>query len=206
MKVCKEQMTAAVYMLKIATRFVSDKRGVAGLEFALIAPILILLWLGSVEVTGGIDVNKNLGRAASMVADLVTQQQSITQAEIAGIMDIGIATLLPYQRDTPQITVTAINVSSAGAATVAWSRRRVNGVDTTPFQAGTAVALDANLLIPSTSVIRVQMNIAYVPIIAWTIEGQVNTAAGESMVGLDMARTSFGRVRQGGGVACSNCS
>jgi Flp pilus assembly protein TadG len=206
MKVCKVLMTAAAYMPKITRHFVRDSRGVAGLEFALIAPILILLWLGSIEVTGGIDVNKNLGRATSMVADLVTQQQSITQAQIAGIMDIGRATLLPYQRDTPQITITAINVSSAGAATVAWSRRRVNGTDTTPFQPGTAVALDANLIIPGTSVIRVQMNIAYVPLIAWTIEGQVNTAAGDSVVGLSMAKTSFGRVRQGGAVTCSNCS
>lgn len=206
MKVCKELMTAAVYMPGITRRFARDRRGVAGLEFALIAPILILLWLGSIEVTGGADVNKNLGRATSMVADLVTQQQTITQTQISGIMDIGRATLLPYQRDTPQITITAINVSSAGAATVAWSRRRVNGADTTPFQPGTAVALDANLLIPGTSVIRVQMNIAYVPIIAWTIAGHVDTAAGDNVVGLSMAKTSFGRVRQGGAVACSNCS
>ena len=102
------------------------RRGVAALEFALIAPVMIALYMGSVEATAGLDLNKNLGRATSMVADLVTQQQTITKAEIKDIMDIGTATLLPYTRDTPQITITAIDISAASVATVAWSRRKVN--------------------------------------------------------------------------------
>lgn len=209
MKACKEQTMAARKILTIAISFLGDKRGVAAMEFAMIAPVLILLYLGGVETTTGLDVNKNLGRAASMVADLINQQKTITQAEISGIMDIGAATLLPYRRDTPQITITAINVDNAGNPKVAWSRQRVNGVDTTPFTAGSSVPANANLtnlLIPGTSMIRVQMSIAYVPLVAWTIESSVNTAAGSSVVGLAMEKTSYGRVRQGTSVNCTNCS
>ncbi len=206
MKHPKKIRMMAGYVARTAKGFLRDKRGVAGLEFALIAPVLILLYLGIMEVTGGVDVNKNLSRASSAVADLVTQQSIISQVEIGQIMNIAQAILLPYRRDTPKITVTAINISNAGVATVAWSRRRVNGTDTTPFSAGSAVTLDPNLIIPGTSVIRVQMDIAYVPLIAWTITGTVNKANGASVVGLGMSRTAFGRVRQGAAVTCSNCS
>lgn len=187
-------------------RFFHDKRGVAALEFALIAPVLILLYLGSIEITGGIDTDRKLGRAASMVSDLVTQEQTtITKAQVSNIMNIAAATLLPYQRDTPQITVTAINVSATGTATVAWSRRRVNGVETRPFTIGSGADLDANLRIPSTSVIRVDMSTAYVPLLAWTIKDTVSRSNGTSAVGLGLADTAFGRVRQGPALTCGDC-
>jgi Flp pilus assembly protein TadG len=196
---------AARNLRTIAGRFLRDRRGVAALEFALIAPVIILLYLGSVELTTGLDVNKNLGRAGSMVADLVTQQQTITKADITNIMAIAKATMLPYQRDTPQIKITAIDVPVTGSAKVVWSRQTKNGVESTPYTAGSTANINANLLIPGTSVIRVETNIAYVPLIAWTIKGKVSTANGTSVTGLAMANTSFGRVRQGAAVACSDC-
>ncbi|PSH59968.1 pilus assembly protein [Phyllobacterium endophyticum] len=201
----KKQAMAMMNLLKNARALLKDKRGVAAIEFALIAPVMIVLYMGSVETTAGIDLNKNLGRATTMVADLVTRQPTITKAEITNIMDIGEAALYPYRRDTPQITITAINVSATNVATVAWSRRKVNLTYTTPYAAGSAVALDANVLIPDTSVIRVEMKIAYVPLMAFVINDTVTTAAGVSAVGLTMPKTSYGRVRQGKSVACSDC-
>lgn len=186
----------------MARRFFKDKRGIAALEFALIAPILILLYLGSVEMTGGLDVDKQLGRATAMIADLVTQQKTtITKAKISDIMKIGEATLLPYRRDTPKITVTAFEVSSSGTATAKWSWHRENGVETR----GSGATLDANLNIPGTSIIRVDMNIAYVPLLAWTIESTVRMSNGTSTIGLALADTEFGPVRQGAAPTCGNC-
>ncbi|ATU92872.1 hypothetical protein BLM14_15495 [Phyllobacterium zundukense] len=196
---------AAGRLATLAKRFLRDRRGVAAMEFAFIAPVLIVLYLGSVEVTSGFDVNKKLGRATNMVADLVTQQQTITTDQIKGIMNIAAAILLPYKSDVPQITVTAINIPASGSATVAWSRRMVNSSFTTPFAAGSTVVIDANLMIPGTSVIRVETSMAYVPLMPFNFKDTVSTTAGVSTMGLSMAKTSFGRVRQGVAVACSNC-
>jgi hypothetical protein len=45
-----------------------------------------------------------------------------------------------------------------------------------------------------------------VPLIAWTIKDKTTTAKGTSVTGLGMAKTSFGRVRQGAAaVTCSDC-
>ena len=47
-----------------------------------------------------------------MVADLVTQMQAMNKSELEGIMRIGEATLQPYNRSKPSITITAIEVLS----------------------------------------------------------------------------------------------
>lgn len=190
------------------TTFLRDRRGVAALEFALIAPVMILLFLGSVEVTNGFDVNKKLARAGTMVGDLITQQQSISKEKIADILEIGAATLLPYQRDLPQITVTSINVpGDSSNATVVWSQRMRNQSITTPYTKGSTVAVDPNLRIAGTSItfIRVETTIAYIPLIAWTMKDPVNTSISTSGKGIAMGKTIYGRVRQGSAVACSNC-
>ncbi|PSH68350.1 pilus assembly protein [Phyllobacterium brassicacearum] len=198
-------MLGAGRLATLAKRFLSDKRGVAAMEFAFIAPILIALYLGSIEATSGLDVNKKLGRSTNMVADLVTQQQTINTDQLRDIMEIGTALLLPYRSDTPQITITAINIPAAGSPTVAWSRRVVNNVFSRPYAPGSNVVLDPNLVIPGTTVIRVETKIAYVPLMAFNYKDSVGTAAGGSKLGIPMGRTAFGRVRQGTAVACSNC-
>ncbi|WP_342214186.1 TadE/TadG family type IV pilus assembly protein [Aminobacter anthyllidis] len=60
---------------------IGDKRGVAAIEFAIIAPLLLSLYFVTMEVSQGIETNKKVSRVGSMVADLVTQQQTIKKAK-----------------------------------------------------------------------------------------------------------------------------
>lgn len=210
MKVISRIVAASAALKCLAScgvRFLNDRRGVAAMEFAMIAPVLIVLYMGSVEIVTGIDVNRKLDRAATTMSALLTQEKdTTTPANIKGIMDIGAAAFLPYTRDTPQITVTAIDVSSDGKkATVAWSFRRVNGIDTIPFTKTSAITLEPSLLIKDSSVIRVDMSIAYVPLMAWTIKSQTSKANGVSAVGITLSDRSFGRVRMGKSAKCTAC-
>src|SRR5690606_29147070 len=77
-------------------RFGRDRRGIAAIEFALIAPILLALYFLTMEVSQGIETNKKLSRLGSTVADLITQQNSVTKDDLDAIMKIGGTTLLPY--------------------------------------------------------------------------------------------------------------
>ena len=55
-------------------RLLGDRRGAAAIEFAFIAPLLLSMYLVTMEVSQAIEVNKKIARVGSMVADLVTQQ------------------------------------------------------------------------------------------------------------------------------------
>ena len=94
--------------LLAALSLAGDRRGVAALEFALVAPLLLSLYFVTMEVAQAIETNKKVSRAASMVADLVTQQQTITKSELEAIMTIGVSTIQPYNRSQLSIAVTAI--------------------------------------------------------------------------------------------------
>ena len=88
-----------------------DRRGVAALEFALVVPLLMAMYFVTMEVSQAIEANKKVSRIADMVADLVTQQQEIRKSELEAIMRIGEATIQPYNRSQPSITITAIQVT-----------------------------------------------------------------------------------------------
>ena len=58
-------------------RLISDKRGVAAVEFAFIAPLLLCMYFVTMEVGQAIETNKKVGRVGSMVADLIAYLGSI---------------------------------------------------------------------------------------------------------------------------------
>ena len=128
-------------------RFAADGRGVAAIEFAFIAPLLLTMYFVTMEIAPAIDSNKKVGRAASMIADLITQQQQITKSEVEAIMRIGQSTLNPYSRSPLNIKVTAIEMSSDSSptATVAWSRKMVDGNFSAGDTKGSTAAVPAKL-------------------------------------------------------------
>ncbi len=61
-------------------RFLRDERGVAAIEFAYALPILITILMGTFEAGRFILLHQKLDRASTSVADLVTQESSLTAA------------------------------------------------------------------------------------------------------------------------------
>ena len=106
-------------------RVAADRRGVAAIEFALVAPLLLCMYFTTMEVSQAVETNKKVSRIASMVADLVAQQQTTTKAEVNAILDIGQSLLTPYYRSKPTITITAIEITDEDAPKVKvfWSRK-----------------------------------------------------------------------------------
>ena len=93
--------------LGLARRYRADKRGVAAIEFALILPIMFVMFVGAVELSQAITVDRRVTQAASSVADLVARKEkSISTTEISDIMKIGGYIMEPYshsaERSCPQ--------------------------------------------------------------------------------------------------------
>jgi len=60
----------------------SDHRGVAAIEFALAVPILLSLFLGGVDVMRVMLLHQKVEKIAYAMADLVTQQDQLTRANM----------------------------------------------------------------------------------------------------------------------------
>ncbi|WP_265516148.1 TadE/TadG family type IV pilus assembly protein [Nitratireductor luteus] len=148
-----------------AIALLRDRRGVAAVEFAFIAPLLIGVYFLALEYSLAVVTSSNVERSASQVGDLITQQQTITRSEVDAIMEIGESVLQPYERSQPVITVTAIEITDdpEPKAKVVWSRKMVAGAgspDTTP---GTETTVPGDLMVPGSFLIRAHTTLDYQP-------------------------------------------
>jgi Flp pilus assembly protein TadG len=193
-------------------RLLRDRRGVAALEFALIAPLLLSMYFVTMEVGQGIETNKKVGRSASMIADLVTQQQSTTKADLDAILKIGTAILQPYGRSKPTIIITAIRVTdeTTPKIEVVWSRKMVDGAFQADKPAGTITTLPPKLNVKGTFLIRVESDLDYYPVITWAASSR-NTV-GLGVMGdifkdgyIDMGEAYYLRPRMSQTITCSDC-
>lgn len=75
----------------------NDERGVSAVEFALIAPILLLIYMGTLEVSQGLTVSRNNTNIASTVADLIGQTTSVTPDDVNTIFEASKAIISPFQ-------------------------------------------------------------------------------------------------------------
>ena len=71
----------------------NNKDGVAAIEFALIAPIMIALYLGLAEVSLLISADRNVSHAASVTGDLATQEENLTTSDIEDIFNASLAVM-----------------------------------------------------------------------------------------------------------------
>lgn len=189
------------------TALLSDRRGVAAIEFAFIAPVLLSLYFVTMEVAQGIEANKKVGRIGSMVADLVTQQQTTDRSELEAIMKIGEAILQPYNRSQPSIIITAIKITDENTpkAVVQWSRKMVNGAFSVDQAKDTVTAVPDKLMIRDTFLIRVTSELDYRPVITWTAEQKASLGLAAAFDNIEMKETYFLRPRMSTEIACTGC-
>lgn len=195
------------YLQTLAGRFGLDKRGVAAVEFAFLAPILLVMYFMTMEASQAIETSKKVARLGSMVADLTTQVQgSSTKADLEGIMKLGQTALLPYARSKPTIIITGVQLSGDATpkATVAWSRKMENGNFSQGLTVGTQIVVPPALAIQNTFLVKVDSNLAYQPLILWAA-GADKTLNLTSFNNISMGETYLLRPRTLQKLDCTDC-
>ena len=170
-------MTSQPAMTTVLTRlrdWRDDHRGVAAVEFAIVLPFMLTLYIGGVELGDGMMIQLKVTDTAHSVADLTSQQTtSVTSATMSGILGASSATIAPYSASNLVVTVSEVSTDSGGAATVAWSQS-LNG---TARPVGQAMTLPSSLAGQANiSLILGEVSYAYTPNLGYTISGTVTLA------------------------------
>jgi Flp pilus assembly protein TadG len=102
----------ALVALHLSTmRLVRDRRGVAAVEFAVIVPLMLVMFFGTVEFSSGVAVDRKVSLVTQELADLVSRSPSVAVTpNIANFITIANAMLTPYS--TTPLKVRAPRVSS----------------------------------------------------------------------------------------------
>jgi Flp pilus assembly protein TadG len=111
---------------KIIRDFVSSQRGMAAVEFAMVAPILPVLLLGTIDAGKGVDVYMKVRSATTVLAEISNQYKTIHDSDMQQILGATAVVLAP-NTGSPKVVISQLHVTAAGAATVSWSNT-LNGV------------------------------------------------------------------------------
>ena len=148
-------------------RLMGDERGISAVEFALLLPLMLSLYLGAVELSQGIGANRKVTLTSRTICDLVSQVTSINNADMTNALNASAAVMAPFPVTNLKVTVSSVSIDATGKATIAWSDT-LNG---SARAVGSVVTLPAALNVASTSLIWAEVQYAYTPTIGYVITG-----------------------------------
>ena len=157
-------------------RFTRDRSGVAAVEFALILPFMLTLYIGTLELSQIIIVDRRVSTIAGTVGDLVARSDgTISTATINDYFQASEAIIAPFSTSGLKQVVTLLSIKSNGDAKVVWS---------VGYNGGTARAVNANYPLSKTSEINkvargsylvvAETSYSYTPLLAIVFQNTVN--------------------------------
>jgi Flp pilus assembly protein TadG len=147
-----------------------DERGVSAVEFAMLLPLMMTLYLGAVEVSQGIAADRKVTLTARTVADLVSQMQKVNNLDMTNSLNAASSVMAPYSTSNLKVVVSSVKIDAQGKATIAWSDT-LNG---TARAKDSTVTLPAALNIPNSSLIWSEVQYNYTPVIGYVVTGSMN--------------------------------
>jgi Flp pilus assembly protein TadG len=126
--------------------FRRSEQGAAMVEFALVVPIMLMLYIGSVETSTLISMDRKLQSVAGALGDLVARSDTtILAADLEDYFLAASGIMTPYSTDRLAQVVMQVQILSDGTTPVVWSKQYHDGdvSDGTVYQAGDIFPLPA---------------------------------------------------------------
>ena len=176
--------------LPVWTRFRRDRRGVAAVEFALIAPVMVLLYCGLVELCQAVIAERKANHVASAIGDLVTQTDTVTTSDLSDIFSVGNTVMQPFPTSTLQMRLTSITVDPNGSPKVVWSH---SSGSMTPYSVGASVTVPLTLN-PGDNVVMSESQYQYSSVLHYVLPNVLN-----------YTEKYYLRPRRSDSVTCNGC-
>nr|WP_234822688.1 TadE/TadG family type IV pilus assembly protein [Ensifer adhaerens] len=172
-----------------------DRSGVGAVEFAIVAPLLVVAYLTAFEFSVGFTVAGKTARAASATADVVAQQTEVNKAFLANMSNIAKSILAPYENANYTLKITGIEVTNSNEGTIRWSRDQSGG---TPYTANTKVSLPGQFAVGQSFVIRTELTVPHELLIyASGLQATAKT--------IDISKTAYFHARLAQPIKCTDC-
>lgn len=146
--------------LSAIRRYLRESRAVSAVEFALLAPLMLVLLLGGTELTEAITIKRKTILVTRTIADLVSQATTINDTDIESIFKAANAVLSPFPDTNLKMTVSSIGIDGAGNTKIIWSDA-YNGADP---HTDDDIALPTGIALPNTSIIWAEAEYSYTPL------------------------------------------
>lgn len=138
-----------------------DRRGVAAVEFALVVPVVIVVYLAGFEVMEASTVYRKLTDTTVQIANVTGQYTTMSSTDVTNVLGASSQIMTPYPTTNLSIVLSEVTTNAAGAGKVTWSQEYQG----TALGVGTNVTMPSGYQTPNTSYILVQTTYSYQPVI-----------------------------------------
>lgn len=156
-------------LLRSLARLAGDRRGVSAVEFALLAPLMIALYFGSVGISDGVNIDRKVSLTAAALANLTAQVSSIAPVDMTNIFNASTAIISPYSATNLKMTISCLNIDANKMVTVKWSATK-NGIKRTNFAFDSS---NAALNVANSQLIFAEVTYDYVPVVGTSVIGSI---------------------------------
>ena len=136
----------------------------------MLLPLMLTLYLGAVEISQAVGIDRKVTITSRTVADLASQVSSISSSDMSNILNASSAVIAPYDASKLKVTVSEVSIDNNGNAKVAWSCT----LGGTAHAVGSSVTLPAALNVANTSLIWGEAAYSYKPTIGYVVTGTLN--------------------------------
>ena len=143
------------------SQFWRDRRGVSAVEFAFIAPVLVLFYCGMAELTEAMIAQRRLSHIASSIGDVVARDTQLTDARRTDIFKVGSVLIAPFPTSGLRMCIVSVVSDASGRDTVAWSEASNSPVNCPAANA--VLDIPISVLPAGQSVIMSKASYDYVP-------------------------------------------
>lgn len=168
-------------LIAFAVGFSRDRRGIAATEFAVVVPMMLVMFFGTVEMSSGVAVDRKVTLIAKTLSDLASQSTSVSDTDLTKFFAAGKLIISPYPATPVLATISQLYVNPTTLkASVQWSK------GSAPRGAGTFVSIPAALAIGGTYLIYSEASYLYVPAVGYVM----------GKPGVNLSDVSYTRPRQ----------
>ena len=137
----------ALRLKRFGRRAAHDSGGLAAVEFALIAPLMVLLYFGLAELSSAVIASRHTSHASSSLGDLVSQCSNINDTDLTNVFAAATDIMSPLNIATMNQRVSSVEVIDGNGTTqVQWSKIPAGQTTLTAYAPNTPVTLPANLV------------------------------------------------------------
>jgi Flp pilus assembly protein TadG len=150
---------------RVVRGFQQSRSGVAATEFALMVPAMLMIWIGMVVATDAFTADKKVTLLTRTLADMTTQMQAVSQADMDSIFQATEAVLWPKSADAMGMRVTSYDIDGSGKVFVDWSvvpsNSALRGDFTATARCSTSTEVPVGLRVARTSIVLAEVSMKY---------------------------------------------
>jgi Flp pilus assembly protein TadG len=153
-------------------RLRDDSRGIAAVEFAVIVPLMLVMFFATVELCAAIAVDRKVTLVARTLSDLTSQSTKVKEDDLKNFFTASYGVMTPYPVTPIEATITEIHVDASKVAKVTWSKSAtiamssgspVITVVASAYKAGDVVSVPTQLTDPDKYLIKSDVKYPYEP-------------------------------------------